>query len=145
MGVQFGDAPKEMLEAAQSFLAMDAPRHTKLRKLVSSTFTPRQIARIEDAMNASAKQIVEEIGPTGGGDFVDLVAKKLPLQTISDMIGVPEADRPRVVKAADTPPIEITIDPMSSGDPVNGSDAVFAAVAAATWIGRGLPPAWPTG
>lgn len=44
-GVQFGDAPKEMLEASQSFLAMDAPRHTKLRKLVSSAFTPRQVAR----------------------------------------------------------------------------------------------------
>ena len=43
-----------------------------------------------------------EAAQTGGGDFVDLIAKRLPLQTISDMIGVPEADRPRVVKAADT-------------------------------------------
>lgn len=50
-----------------------------------------------------------------------------------------------VVKAADTPPIEVTIDPQTSGEPVNGSDAVFAAVAAATWLHRGLPPTWPTG
>ena len=49
-GVQFGDAPPEMLEASQSFLSMDAPRHTKLRKLVSSAFTPRQVARIEDGI-----------------------------------------------------------------------------------------------
>src|SRR3954454_9252190 len=101
-GVQFGDAPPEMLEASQSFLAMDAPRHTKLRGLVSSAFTPRQVRRIEDGIRAAAREIVEEAGPVGGGDFVDLIGRRLPLRTISDMIGVPEADRERVVEAADT-------------------------------------------
>jgi cytochrome P450 len=101
-GVQFGDAPPELLEATQSFLAMDAPRHTKLRGLVSSAFTPRQVARIEQGIRASARRIVEEAAPTGGGDFVALIARRLPLMTISDMIGVPEPDRERVVDAADT-------------------------------------------
>jgi cytochrome P450 len=100
-GVQFTDAPPEALEASQSFLAMDAPRHTKLRGLVQSAFTPRQIARIEDGIRDSARRIVDEAAPTGGGNFVDLVAKRLPLITISDMIGVPDADRERVVEAAD--------------------------------------------
>src|SRR3954447_24115019 len=113
-GVQFGDAPPEMLEASQSFLAMDAPRHTKLRKLVHSAFTPRQIARIEDGIRANAARIIEEAGPEGGGDFVSLIAKRLPLQTISDMIGVPDADRERVVKAAD--PLVTVLDPDVSGD-----------------------------
>ena len=113
-GVQFGDAPKEMLEASQSFLAMDAPRHTKLRKLVSSAFTPRQVARIEDGIRANARRIVAEVAPTGGGDFVTLIAKKLPLQTISDMIGVPEEDRDRVVGAADT--LVTVLDPDVLGD-----------------------------
>jgi cytochrome P450 len=101
-GVQFADAPPELLEASQSFLAMDAPRHTKLRGLVSAAFTPRQVKRIEDGIRASAKRIVEEAAPTGGGDFVEMIAKRLPLQTISDLLGVPEADRERVVDAADT-------------------------------------------
>jgi CO/xanthine dehydrogenase Mo-binding subunit len=48
-----------------------------------------------------------------------------------------------VLRAVDTPTIEVTIEP-SSEQPVNGSDAVFAAVAAATWIAQGLPPSWPT-
>jgi cytochrome P450 len=113
-GVQFGDAPPEMLEASQSFLAMDAPRHTKLRKLVSAAFTPRQVKRIEDGIRANAARIIEEAGPTGGGDFVELIAKRLPLQTISDMIGVPEADRERVVTAADT--LVTVLDPDVSGD-----------------------------
>src|SRR3954466_1773946 len=113
-GTQFGDAPPEMLEASQSFLAMDAPRHTKLRGLVSSAFTPRQVKRIEDGIPARARTIVEEAGPTGGGDFVELIAKRLPLWTISDMIGVPDADRERVVHAADT--LVTVSDPEIAGD-----------------------------
>src|SRR5438270_9308092 len=101
-GTQFGDAPPELLEATQSFLAMDAPRHTKLRGLVSAAFTPRQVARIEEGIRANAGVVVEEAAPTGGGDFVELIAKRLPLITISDMMGVPEADRERIVAAADT-------------------------------------------
>jgi xanthine dehydrogenase small subunit len=49
-----------------------------------------------------------------------------------------------VLRAVDTPPIDVTIEP-SGGPPVNGSDAAFAAVAAAAWLAQGRPPAWPTG
>jgi len=101
-GVQFADAPPEMLEASQSFLAMDAPRHSKLRRLVSAAFTPRQVARIESGIRVNARLIIEEAAATGGGDFVDLIAKRLPLQTISDMLGVPASERERVMEAADT-------------------------------------------
>jgi len=50
-----------------------------------------------------------------------------------------------VLRAVDTPPIEVAIDHAAPGPAVNGSDAVFAAVAAATWLAQGAPPAWPTG
>ncbi len=113
-GVQFGDAPQEILEASQSFLSMDAPRHTKLRGLVSAAFTPRQVARIEDGIRANARVVVEQAAPTGGGDFVALLAKRLPLITISDMIGVPEAERERIVHAADT--LVTIADPEVTGD-----------------------------
>jgi len=49
-----------------------------------------------------------------------------------------------VLRAVDTPPIEVTIEP-SDDPPVNGSDAVFAAVAGAAWLAQDCPPAWPTG
>lgn len=49
-----------------------------------------------------------------------------------------------IVGASAMPPVEVTIKP-DDGEPVNGSDAVFAATAAAVWIDRGLPPTWPTG
>lgn len=50
-----------------------------------------------------------------------------------------------ILRARDTPPVHVEIDPAGADDaPVRGSDAVFAAVAAATWIAQGLPPQWPT-
>ncbi len=61
-GVQFARRAAQMREAALSFLSMDAPRHTKLRKLVSATFTPRQIGRIEDAIKASAARRIVRRG-----------------------------------------------------------------------------------
>src|SRR6202165_5586535 len=114
LGTQFADAPPELLEASMSFLAMDAPRHTKLRGLVSSAFTPRQVARIEDGIRVNAARIIDEAGSTGGGGFVQLIAKRLPLQTISDMLGVPHADRERVMEAADT--LIAAADPEVFGD-----------------------------
>jgi CO/xanthine dehydrogenase Mo-binding subunit len=48
-----------------------------------------------------------------------------------------------ILRASDMPPVEVEIDDRG-GPPVNGSDAVFAAVAAASWIHQGCPEAWPT-
>jgi cytochrome P450 len=110
-GVMFENFPEELLEASQSFLAMDPPRHTFLRKLVSAAFTPRQVRRIEDSIKANAKVIVEELQAAGSGvDFVEHCAKELPIRTLSDMVGIPDADRERVAQAADAM--------VSSGDPV---------------------------
>ena len=101
-GVIFENVPEELLEASQSFLAMDPPRHTFLRKLVSAAFTPRQVRRIEDSIKANAKTIVEELEAAGSGaDFVEHCAKELPIRTLSDMVGIPESDRQRVEHAAD--------------------------------------------
>ena len=66
-GVMFENFPEELLEASQSFLAMDPPRHTKLRKLAHAAFTPRQVRRIEESINANAKTIVAELRAAGSG------------------------------------------------------------------------------
>ncbi|ORA08247.1 cytochrome P450 [Mycobacterium asiaticum] len=101
-GVMFANVPEELLEASQSFLAMDPPRHTKLRKLAHAAFTPRQVRRIEESINANAKAIVEELRAAGSGaDFVEHCAKELPIRTLSDMVGIPESRRQQVAHAAD--------------------------------------------
>jgi cytochrome P450 len=101
-GVLFENIPEELLEASQSFLAMDPPRHTMIRKLVHAAFTPRQVGRIEESVRANAAAIVSELQNAGSGaDFVDHCAKELPIRTLSDMIGIPESERQQVAHAAD--------------------------------------------
>jgi cytochrome P450 len=101
-GVQFENLPVELLETTQSFLAMDPPRHTTLRKLATAAFTPRQVRRIEGSIKASAKAIVEELKAAGSGaDFVEYCAKELPLRTLADMMGIPGSERAQVAHAAD--------------------------------------------
>lgn len=100
-GVMFFDAPPEMLEATNSFLAMDAPRHTKLRGLVASAFTPRQVARLDEQIAATATHVVSELLEHRDGDFVQLCAKQLPMRTIGEMIGVGDDDRERLQLAAE--------------------------------------------
>jgi cytochrome P450 len=100
-GVMFEDIPPEMLEASQSFLAMDDPRHKTLRGLVAEGFKPRQVKQIEDGVREDARQVVDELSEGADGDFVEQVAKRLPLMTIMRMLGVPEEDRERLVHHAD--------------------------------------------
>ncbi|MEU1994032.1 cytochrome P450 [Nocardia gamkensis] len=113
-GVQLENIPEEFLEATQSFLAMDAPRHTKLRKLVSAAFTPRRIATIEEQIRNQATRIVDDLIATGDCDFVHQVSMRLPMWTICEMVGVPADERILVATAADT--LVSHADPEARGD-----------------------------
>ncbi|HEX7825235.1 MAG TPA: cytochrome P450, partial [Mycobacterium sp.] len=102
-GVQFEEFPTEVLEAAASILAMDEPRHGKVRRVVSSVFTPRRIASIRDQIYGQARQIVDAVAEADGDiEFVHAVSARLPMWTVSEMIGIPEAQREEVTDAATT-------------------------------------------
>ncbi|NKY32917.1 cytochrome P450 [Nocardia speluncae] len=97
--------PPDAEYSTKFFIALDPPRHTRYRKLISSAFTPRQIQRAEEQVRANATRIVDDFVAdlqTGETlDFVDAVSRKLPMQTISQMIGIPEADREAVAYATE--------------------------------------------
>ena len=77
-------------------LNMDAPQHTKLRRIVSKGFTPRSISKLEDTLRERAEKIVHEARKKGTGDFVTDVACELPLQAIAELIGIPQEDRLKI-------------------------------------------------
>jgi cytochrome P450 len=92
-----------------SFLAMDDPAHLRLRTLVSKGFTPRRIRELEPRVTELAVQHLDTMlekaasGPSGSVtvDYVAEFAGKLPMDVISELMGVPEADRDRIRAMAD--------------------------------------------
>jgi cytochrome P450 len=88
-------------ERAMSFLAMDPPRHTRMRALVSRVFTPTRVAALEQRVRAIAVEHIEPALELGQFDFVGDVAGRIPMDVISEMIGVPRQDRAEVRRLAD--------------------------------------------
>jgi cytochrome P450 len=76
-------------------LNMDPPEHARLRTLLSRSFTPRAVARLEERIRGHARALCERAfaGPGGELDFAKDVAADLPLLTLADVLGVPEQDR----------------------------------------------------
>ncbi|GJF09048.1 cytochrome P450 [Mycolicibacterium cyprinidarum] len=87
-----------------SFLAMDDPDHLRLRTLVSKGFTPRRIRELEPRVTEIAVQhldVMLEKARSGAVDYVGDFAGKLPMDVISELMGVPLADRDHVRAWAD--------------------------------------------
>ena len=79
-----------------SILNMDPPKHHRHRRLVSKGFTPRMIGQLNETIERRADRIIGEVADRDGCEFVEDIAAKLPLEMICEMIGLPEADWPRM-------------------------------------------------
>jgi cholest-4-en-3-one 26-monooxygenase len=77
-------------------ISIDPPDHTKLRKLISSGFTPRRINDLAASVKARVDSVIDSVAQLGECDLVRDVALWLPLHAIADLVGVPEADRKQV-------------------------------------------------
>ncbi|HEX4357098.1 MAG TPA: cytochrome P450 [Pseudonocardia sp.] len=101
-GVLFDMLPPEFLEMSQSFLAMDAPKHDYLRKLISSAFTPRRIRRIDEQIKVAAREVVDSFAgnPAGEIEFASECAQQLPVRLFCDMFGVPDELREQTARSA---------------------------------------------
>jgi cytochrome P450 len=86
-----GDSPPEFNEFFGSMIAMDDPRHARLRRLVAKGFTPKMLKRLEDSVQALAQEIVDDVAPKGEVDFVVDVASALPLWIVCDLMGIPKS------------------------------------------------------
>ncbi|CAN5549639.1 cytochrome P450 [soil metagenome] len=84
-----------------SFLAMDPPVHGRMRGLVSRGFTPRRVSEMEPNIRALTVGHVEDALAKGSFDFVADVASKVPMDVISELLGVPTADRAELRRLSD--------------------------------------------
>ena len=82
-----------------SLLAVEPPEHTRYRKTVSSVFTTRAVAALHEGVEDTAADLLDRLAV--GPGVVDVVARycsQLPVAVIGDILGVPEADRPRILE-----------------------------------------------
>ena len=101
ISLEMGDLGQDM-SAVLSFLGMDPPRHTRMRGLVSRGFTPRRVAELEPRVRAIATSYIDRFIERGSCDFVADFAGRLPMDVVSEMLGVPESDRDALRAWADT-------------------------------------------
>ena len=87
--------------AGQMMIMTDNPKHARLRALVTSGFTPSTIAKLDENVHTLAAEIVDDLVDNEVFDFVDKVAKELPLQVICAMVGVPREDRGQLIEWLD--------------------------------------------
>ncbi len=78
-----------------SFLSLDPPDHTRLRRLVSKAFTPRTVATLEPRIRVITDELLSAAATAGQLEVVSQLAYPLPVRIISEMLGVPLADHPR--------------------------------------------------
>jgi cytochrome P450 len=84
-----------------SFLGMDPPEQTRLRKLVSRGFTPKRVADLAPRITEISGQYLDAAVERGTFDWIGDFAGKFPMDVISEMLGVPPADRDEVRTYAD--------------------------------------------
>ncbi len=92
------DLEADALEARRGLIDTDAPDHTRLRRLVATSFTPKNIRRWEETVRAITAELLDRFIDIGSGDWVDMVAAPLPIRVILTMLGVPLEDADHLVE-----------------------------------------------
>lgn len=80
-----------------SFIAMDAPDHTRVRALVSKGFTPRMVAALEPEVRSMTRRLLAPHLEGGAFDFVAAIAD-IPVHVVASLIGIPEHDRGELLR-----------------------------------------------
>jgi cytochrome P450 len=90
---------------------MDAPRHTRLRRIVNRSFTPKMVQRIDEDVRHKARAIVAGVADKGSVDVVTEIAGPLPLQIICEMMGIPREHWERIFECTNIILGDITTTP----------------------------------
>ncbi len=86
-------APDSEPREDTSILNIDPPDHTRLRKLVSSVFTPRRVADLRPVVQRIVDQHLDAVADLDQFDLIADLAFPLPFTVISEMLGMPDSDR----------------------------------------------------
>ena len=80
-------------DGTRSLLFLNPPDHTRIRSLVSRAFTPRRVEHLRPVVRAMTDELLDPVAEAGECDLIDALAFPLPANVISELVGVPAADR----------------------------------------------------
>ncbi len=91
-GANLEDLDEDARVARQSMLETDPPDHSRLRSLVGPPFTPRAVRAYEVALRELTREILDRALPLGEFDFVEEIARELPIRVLARLLGAPDSD-----------------------------------------------------
>ena len=89
-------SPESLAQTRMIIIGMDPPEHQMFRSIVSRAFTPKMIAGLAEALRAETSRVIAEMRDRQQCDFVTDVAARIPMWSISELMGVPPSDRYRL-------------------------------------------------
>jgi cytochrome P450 len=92
LGIRLEDMDEEETEARRTMMEMDAPEHTRLRRLVSRPFAPKTVNEYEAAVRELAVEVLDSLEGEREFNFVQRIARELPMRMLGRLLGLPDDD-----------------------------------------------------
>ena len=103
----------QMIEVPPTMLTLDEPEHTRYRSLVSKLFTGTQVKKSEGDVRRVIAKSIENMKGQGRDDFMSIFAFPVPLEIISDRLGIPQENREFFYRAATAAAAGLKLSPIS--------------------------------
>jgi cytochrome P450 len=100
-GIRMEEMSEEELRARRTMMEMDPPEHTNYRRMVQPPFSNREVMAVEEGIRLLARAVVDGVDGSSEFDFVDAIARQLPMRMLGKMLGIPDRDGPWLVKKGD--------------------------------------------
>jgi len=100
-GIRLEEMTLEETEARRSMMEIDPPDHTRYRRRVQLPFSRREVLAYEQAIRRLTRSVLDEVRGRTSLDFVDDIARPLPMRMLGKLLGVPDEDGPWLAKQAD--------------------------------------------
>jgi cytochrome P450 len=100
-GVSFEEPTDEDMAARRTIIDTDPPEHTKLRKIMTGTFSQRAVAVYQHFVEGLTDEVLDAGLADGPFDFVDAVAKEIPIRVLARIMGLPESNLDQFIDLGD--------------------------------------------
>jgi len=125
----FGSLRPDFAEAIlRNLLMLDAPDHTRLRKLVVKAFTPRVVERLRGRVEVLVDELLDAVEARGEMDLIRDFASPLPVIVIAEMLGIPTEDRGDLKVWSDD--LATLLDPLQAENGLAGAESAYGQIAA---------------